>query len=1018
MSMENQEDRSNRQDDGSRGDSPASLVDAQGALGLEILSSREAYISLVDSLPLCVLIKDPRGRRLFANQAYLRWRGVQLEQLVGKSDAELFPPSIAAKFTADDRQVLSARTPLHSVELTRNGRGEERWIERVKSPVIDPNGKVIGVQVMFWDVSNRVKAEERLHHERHLLSHLMSHVPDCIYFKDHDSRFIRISEAMARKFGLPNAAAAEGKTDADIFSPEHARAAREDELRVMDTGEPLVDRLEKETWRDQPDTWCRSTKMPLLDHNGKVVGTFGISRDVTDIIRYENELKSARIAADDANQAKSEFLANMSHEIRTPMNAIIGMSELLGMTALQHEQSEYVDILKDSAESLLVLLNDILDFSKIEARRLELESIPFPVRDLVERAVRTLAVRAAEKELELLCYIAPDIPELILGDPSRLRQILINLVGNAIKFTDQGQVSVELSMESYREESSSSEANEPSRDQRIISPADGPNLGGELTTSEGLLRFRVIDTGIGISKEKQKTVLDAFTQADASTTRRFGGTGLGLAISAQLVELMGGELTLESEVGCGAEFSFAIDMKRVVADSHDDSSRQKPLKGMKVLVVDDHPVNRQILDELLEDWGAVAQTVAKGETAIELVEQSIQRDDPFELILLDYMMPEMDGLELGRQIRSLTGSSAPKMIMLSSSNQQHDSDLLKQIGIARTVTKPMVRSEFLEIMLQVIASEEGADDALGGNFQKKSLTVLVAEDGFANQQVALGLLKAAGHKTILAADGHQAIERWREGGVDVILMDMHMPDLDGIEATKKIRIQEQEQGGHVPIIALTAAAFDEDRIRCESAGMDAHLSKPIHPEDLSEVLSRFYTIPDIATVIDRNSADTAGIDVVDTAINQSSTELPRAKLHLESDADDQINVGTGRSSVGKPLDRSIPVMDLEAALHRFPGGVDALKQLASVFFSESEALITQLLEAIEKEDLSVVMRAAHTLKGSADLFSASPLRDAAAAVEQSANENDWDRLAFEVPLVQYELKRLMAILEDLPSKAN
>ena len=318
----------------------------------------------------------------------------------------------------------------------------------------------------------------------------------------------------------------------------------------------------------------------------------------------------------------------------------------------------------------------------------------------------------------------------------------------------------------------------------------------------------------------------------------------------------------------------------------------------------------------------------------------------------------------------------------------------------------------------MIAHGEDFNQSSATGLQNRSLRVLVAEDGFANQQVALGLLKAAGHKTILAADGHQAIEKWREGGVDVILMDMHMPHLDGIEATKKIRIEEQTAGGHVPIIALTAAAFDEDRVACEVAGMDAHLSKPIHPEDLAEVLGRFFISSDSALAGDLLTIDETSETGTRAVTNQTAAGDSHAEVHPSSGLDDQAKVDSEQSHRASLLDRSIPVLDLDAALHRFPGGVDAVKQLATVFYSEAEVLISQLLDAMKQKDLSVVMRAAHTLKGSAQLFAANPLRDSAAMVEQSALEKDWDRLAFEVPLLQYEVKRLSASLNALSANAT
>ncbi len=537
--------------------------------------SRSTFESLANTLPLSLLIKDKQGYRVFANQAYLTFRGKRLEELLGKRDEDLFPPDIAKQFTADDQGVMESGKATQDVEETIDATGQRRWIERIKSPIFDPRGEVIGLQLLFWDVTDRVRAEADLKHERYLLTHLLQHIPDSIYFKDRDSRFLRISEAMAKKFGLPNAAAAIGKTDADIFSREHAEGARQDEIEVMETRQPLIDREERETWRDQEDTWCLSTKMPFIDENDEVIGTFGISREITELKKYQDDLRKARDLADQANRAKSEFLANMSHEIRTPMNGVIGMSELLAQTNLTVEQRDYVDLVRDSANSLLMLLNDILDFSKIEARKLELESIPLSLRDLVEKAGRALSVRVAEKNLELACRIAPDVPDRVLGDPGRLRQIMINLIGNAVKFTDEGEIVAEICR------------GEPCED-----------------ASDGSLplRFSVRDTGIGIPENKKNSILEAFTQADTSTTRRFGGTGLGLAISRQLVELMHGKLTLESVVGVGTTFEFTTHFFPAPSEGVDPIEQLHELGHLPVLVVDDNSTNRRILKEILTTW--------------------------------------------------------------------------------------------------------------------------------------------------------------------------------------------------------------------------------------------------------------------------------------------------------------------------------------------------------------------------------------------------------------------------------
>jgi PAS domain S-box-containing protein len=933
--------------------------------------SRAAYESLVNSLPLSVLIKDIDGRRLFANRTYLDMRGISLQDLIGKRDVDLFPPEIAEQYSEDDRQVIENREALHSVERTLGKHGESRWIERVKSPIFNHEGEVIGIQLMFWDVTDKVLAEEQLKHERDLLNHLLKHIPDSIYFKDRDSRFLRISEAMAEKFGLPNAAAAEGKTDADIFSEEHAQAARADEVRIMETLEPLVNEIERETWRDRDDTWCMSTKMPLIDDHGEVMGTFGISRDVTKLKKYEDDLRDARDAADRANRAKSDFLANMSHEIRTPMNAIIGMSELLSQTRLSEEQRDYVQMLRDSADSLLGLLNDILDFSKIEARKLELESIPFSVRDLVEKTGRTLSLRAAEKGLELACRVAPDVPSRLIGDPGRLRQIMINLIGNALKFTDEGEVVVDVSL--------------------------GKRQRG---WPAGSLPIHVVvrDTGIGVPDEKQAAILDAFTQADPSTTRRFGGTGLGLAISRQLVELMQGKLQLESRVGYGTKFFFTIPLLEEIAEEEDRQRKLSELEHLPVLVVDDNPTNRRILKEILTTWHFEPELASSGKSALSVLDDAERDGKTFSLAILDCMMPEMDGFELAQKIRERYSSDQTKLIILSSASHSDDFQRCQQIGISRYLTKPVVQSELLESVLQVMGIEQIPEAAVEESLPPcPSLRVLVAEDGIANQHVAVGILRAAGHQAVVACDGREAIARWQNEPFDLILMDMHMPVMDGIQATEHIRAAEAATGKHIPIIALTAAALKDDVDACERAGMDAHLPKPIHPRELQVQLARFAPEQTAASTSDRAQQEEA----------RATPGKPRSDR------------GTPGANSGKRLsdllEQSIfrdagDVVDFRAAASRVPGGLKGVRRLAEVFKPECEGLMETLRAEIPHGDVSSVQRSAHTLKGSANLFMAKRVYDLALRIESKAREKGLEDLHDDLQKLDEEVAALLRVI--------
>ena len=367
----------------------------------EVSAVDDGYRALADSLPICLLLKDADGHFVFANRAFLNLEGKHLDDIVGKTDYDLFPNELADSYRQDDVRVMESGEVLHGTEEHEAENGQRLWIERIKGPLRDATANTIGVQILFWDVTKRKEAEDALAQERFLLNTLLDNVPDAIYFKDRDSRFFRASRSLAEKFGMNGVEEALGRSDADIFTEEHARRAREDEVKIMESDQPLVAQIEKETWPDRDDTWCSTTKMPLRDPSGSIVGTFGITRDITELKRTERELREARDLADSANRSKSEFVANMSHEIRTPMNGIIGMAQLLADTKLAPEQREYLGMIQQSAGSLLGLLNDILDFSKIEAGKLELEEIPFDLSDSVGQTAQTLAARAAEKGLEL-----------------------------------------------------------------------------------------------------------------------------------------------------------------------------------------------------------------------------------------------------------------------------------------------------------------------------------------------------------------------------------------------------------------------------------------------------------------------------------------------------------------------------------------------------------------------------------------------------------------------------------------